>query len=171
MLLLGLVACGNNSVVENGIPQQEDETSSTSETLVEPPDGAESIEEARDDMSEAATTDIILTIDDITISATLDNSETTQEFLASLPRTLTMNRYGNREYYGRISPISENGERIDDFENGDVTYYPAGPSFAVFFAGDDRSSQGGLIRMGKITSDLSVFGTLDDTMEVQIDLK
>ena len=142
--------------------------SSMPETLVEP---TESTEGPQDDMRETTATEITMTIGDITITATLDNSETTQEFLASLPRTLTMNRYGDREYYGRISPISENGEIIDDFENGDVTYYPAGPSFAVFFAGDDRSSQSGLIRMGKVTSDLSVFDALDDTIEVLIELK
>lgn len=141
------------------------------ETPVEPPAESKSPEVTQGDTSETTTTDIIMTIGDITITAALDNSETTQEFLTSLPRVLTMNRYGDREYYGRISSISENGEKIDDFENGDVTYYPAGPSFAVFFAGDDRSSQSGLIRMGKITSDLSVFDTLDDTIEVQIDLK
>lgn len=27
----------------------------------------------------------------------------------------------------------EGGESITDFQEGDVTYYPAGPSFAVFF--------------------------------------
>ena len=99
-----------------------------------------------------------------------DNSETTQAFLATLPRTLTMNHYGGREYYGRIEALPENGEAIADFENGDVTYYPAGPSFAIFFAGADSSSQGGLIRMGKITSDLSVFGTLGDSVEMRIEL-
>lgn len=59
--------------------------------------------------------------------------------LKTLPRTLTMNRYDDRGYYGRIESITEDGEAIADFENGDVTYYPAGPSFAVFFDGEDRS--------------------------------
>lgn len=118
----------------------------------------------------AETTEISLTAGDTVITATLDNSETTQAFLATLPRTLTMNHYGGREYYGRIEALPENGEAIADFENGDVTYYPAGPSFAIFFAGADSSSQGGLIRMGKITSDLSVFGTLGDSVEMRIEL-
>lgn len=116
------------------------------------------------------TTDISMTVGDTVITATLDNSETTQAFLATLPRTLTMNHYGGREYYGRIEAIPENGETVADFENGDVTFYPDGPSFAIFFAGADSSNQGGLIRMGRITSDLSVFGALGDSVEMLIEV-
>lgn len=113
---------------------------------------------------------ISMTVGDTVVTAALDNSETTQAFLATLPRTLTMNHYGGREYYGRIEALPENGEAIADFENGDVTYYPAGPSLAIFFAGEDSSSQGGLIRMGKITSDLSVFEALGDSVEMHIEV-
>lgn len=114
--------------------------------------------------------DISMTVGDTVVTATLDNSETTQAFLATLPRTLTMNHYGGREYYGRIEALPENGEAIVDFENGDVTYYPAGQSLAIFFAGEDSSSQGGLLRMGKITSDLSVFETLGKSVEMHIEV-
>lgn len=116
------------------------------------------------------TTDIRMTVGITVITATLDNSDTTQAFLATLPRTLAMNHYGGREYYGRLETLPENGEAIADFENGDVTYYPAGPSFAIFFAGADSSSQGGLICMGRITSDLSVFDMLGSTAEMFIEV-
>ena len=107
---------------------------------------------------------------DTVITAELDNSETPQEFLATLPRTITMNRYGSREYYGRIEELTESGETIDDFENGDVTYFTGGPSFAVFFDGADSSEQSGLIRMGKITSDLAAFDTLGESVEMRIEV-
>lgn len=113
---------------------------------------------------------ISMTVGDTVVTAALDNSETTQAFLSTLPRTLTMNHYGGREYYGRIEALLENGEAIADFENGDVTYYPSGPSLAIFFAGEDSSSQGGLIRMGKITSDLSAFEALGDSVEMHIEV-
>lgn len=116
------------------------------------------------------TTQITLTAGKTVITAELDNSETTQEFLATLPRTMEMNRYDDREYYGRMEEISENGTAIESFENGDITYYPAGPSLAVFFDKEDTSRQGGLIRMGKITSDLSVFETMGETAEVLIEV-
>lgn len=118
----------------------------------------------------ATVTMITMTAGDTVITAELSDSETTRAFLETLPRTFTMNRYGNREYYGRMESISENGEVVADFENGDVTYYPAGPSFAIFFAGEEHSSQSGLIRMGKITSDLSVFDTMGDTLEVSVEI-
>lgn len=116
------------------------------------------------------TTVITLTSGDTVITAELMDSETTRAFLETLPRTLTMNRYDDREYYGRIESITEDGEAIADFENGDVTYYPAGPSFAVFFDGEERSDQSGLIRMGKITSDLTAFNFLGDSAEITIEI-
>lgn len=116
------------------------------------------------------TTQITLTAGERVITAELDNSETSREFLATLPRTMEMNRYDDREYYGRMEEISENGTAIESFENGDLTYYPAGPSLAVFFDKEDTSRQGGLIRMGKITSDLSAFETMGETEEVLIEI-
>lgn len=129
-------------------------------------DGGQNVE-----ASSSEVTEITMTVGDMVITAELTDSETTRAFLETLPRNLTMNRYGDREYYGRIDALSENGESIPDFENGDVTYYPAGPSFAIFFAREDSSSQGGLIRMGRITSDLSVFDTLSDTVEMYIEIQ
>lgn len=122
------------------------------------------------DDSPEETTNIILTAGDTVIRAMLINSRTTTEFLATLPRTITMNRYDDREYYGRMGRLSEEGERIDDYTNGDITYYPAGPSFAIFFAKDNESRQSGLIRMGRITSDLNVFNELGAQIEMRIDV-
>lgn len=130
-------------------------------TLEETMDNSQSLPE---------TTKITMTAGGIVITAELDNSDTSRAFLETLPRTISMNRYDDREYYGRIEAITENGEVINDFENGDVTYYPAGPSFAVFFAGEERSNQSGLIRMGKVTSDLSAFDGLGDVTEMVIEI-
>lgn len=120
---------------------------------------------------QAETVGITMTAGDTVITADLSDSGITRAFLKTLPRTFTMNRYGDREYYGRMEAISEDGETIADFDNGDVTYYPAGPSFAVFFDNADTSSQSGLIRMGKITSDLSVFNTLGATVEMRVEIQ
>lgn len=117
------------------------------------------------------TVEITMTVGDAVIMAELSDSQTTRAFLETLPRTLAMNRYGDREYYGRMEEITENGESVKDFENGDVTYYPAGPSFAVFFDKEGTSNQSGLIRMGRITSDLSVFDGLGDTVEMRIEIR
>lgn len=118
-----------------------------------------------------ATTTIALTVGDTVLTAELDDSQTTRDFLATLPRTMPMTRYGDREYYGKVdAPLSQNGTAIEDYENGDVTYYIPGGSFAIFFGQADNSSQSGLIRMGRMTSDLALFDTLPDEVEVRIEL-
>lgn len=174
-LLFSLSACGSGSNVsapEGGSSEILNTSSQQEPSQIENPSVSDSetgSEEADNSQDENQATHITMTVGDVIITAELDDSETTKEFIATLPRTLTMNRYDDREYYGRIEAITENGEAIPDFTDGDVTYYPAGPSFAVFFAGEERSDQSGLIRMGKVTSDLSVFDDLGDAIEVQID--
>ena len=175
ILLLLLTACGNsvetlsdvNSEQESTTVSSSSDISSTSSDIIDEPIQEEvSVDEPTKE--QAATYDITMTVGDTVITATLDDSDTTRDFLSTLPRTIMMYRYGDREYYGMLEEISENGEAIADFENGDVTYYPAGHSFAVFFNGEERSDQSGLIRMGKITSDLSVFDTFDGIVQMQI---
>lgn len=117
------------------------------------------------------TVNIKMTVGQTTITATLDNSPTTADFIKTLPRTMTMNRYGDREYYGKMgTAISTEGEKIDDYHDGDVTYYPSGGSYAIFFAGENKSSQPGLIRMGKITSSLEDFNKLGNRIEMKIEI-
>lgn len=129
-----------------------------------------SAEEMDTTMSEKSVP-ITLTIGSTVIKATLDNSQTSKAFLATLPRTMSMTRYGDREYYGKVGKaISEEGQKINDYSNGDVTYYAAGRSFAIFYAKEGESSQSGLIRMGKITSDLRDFEKLSGTVEMKIEL-
>ncbi|MGI6116937.1 MAG: cyclophilin-like fold protein [Bilifractor sp.] len=97
-----------------------------------------------------------------------DSSQTAKDFLALLPMKLTMNNWDDREYYGVIQPLHEDGSKIPTYQNGDVTYYTAGKSLAVFFAKDDRSSQTDLIRIGRVTSDLNEFRKLGSSVQVTI---
>ena len=151
-----------------GVPRTLSAISVVNERL--PDESSDSGQENITTAVQSETTNITMTTGETVITATLDNSETTQEFLATLPRTLAMSRYADREYYGRVEPLSQNGEAIPDFSNGDVTYYSPGPSLAIFFANEDQSSLSGLIRMGKITSDLSVFDALGESMEMLVEI-
>lgn len=137
-----------------------------------PPPQADSETRAAEPSEETSDTgkDIILAFENTVIHASLDDSETTKAFIDMLPITLEMNRYADREYYASIGELPENGEAVEDFENGDVTYYTAGNSLAIFFGNAESSSQGGLIRMGKITSDLSLFDSIGDSVQVTISL-
>lgn len=111
---------------------------------------------------------ITLTAGHQVIQGELNDSATSQAFLATLPQTISMNNYDDREYYGRIEALTEEGQEISDFSNGDITYYATGPSLAIFFDKEDESNQSGLIKMGEITSDLSLFSQLDDTTDIII---
>lgn len=146
---------GSSSIPVEPTPSSQESSTPSSETPEIPGD-------------EASSTDITMTFDDTVITAALDDSETTKAFLAMLPLSLDMNRYADREYYAPIGELPETGEAIDDFENGDVTYYTTGKSLAIFFGNADSSSQGDLIRMGKITSDLSLFDSIGDSASVTI---
>lgn len=128
------------------------------------------LEDTSKSTMESEQTEIELAFGDTVMTAALDDSETSRAFIRMLPLTLTMNRYADREYYAALGELPENGAAIDDFENGDVTYYTDGKSLAIFFSNADTSSQDGLIRMGRITSDLSLFDTVGGSAEVTISL-
>ena len=128
------------------------------------------LEDTSKSTMESTQTEIELAFGDTVMTAVLDDSETSRAFIRMLPLTLTMNRYADREYYAALGELPENGAAIDDFENGDVTYYTDGKSLAIFFGNADTSSQDGLIRMGRIISDLSLFDTVGESVEVMIAL-
>lgn len=116
------------------------------------------------------TVKVRMLFDETEITAVLDDSETSKAFLEQLPLTLNMRRYADREYYSAIDPLPEEGEWIPDYENGDVTYYAAGKSLAIFFGNEENFTQAGLIRMGRITSDLSLFTDMSNSVTVTIEI-
>ncbi|MEQ3170110.1 cyclophilin-like fold protein [Dysosmobacter welbionis] len=162
-----LAACGTASSSVSEMPSVETD-SPTAGSLA--PTSTVPASDTTEPASMQETTEISMTFGDTVITATLDGSEASRAFMARLPLTLTMSRYADREYYAAIEELPEAGERIDDFENGDVTYYTAGKSLALFFGNAESSSQSDLIRMGKITSDLSLFDEIGDSVEVTISL-
>ena len=162
-MIASLAACGTVERAGSSTQEQPSETAVESAQI----DTAESSSSNKADTEQ---TEIELSFGDTVMTAALDDSETSRAFIKMLPLTLTMNRYADREYYAALGELPENGAAIDDFENGDVTYYTDGKSLAIFFGNADTSSQSGLIRMGRITSDLSLFDTVGERAEVTISL-
>ena len=180
VLLFVLSACGtsqsqSSSTLEAGGGTQEPVTGAPSDSstqattaTVDSSDPLQTSELPAE--NNGSSTEIAMYFGDVKVTAVLDDSETTRAFLDLLPMTLEMRRYSDRQYYAAIDALPENGKSIPDFENKDVTYYTTGKSLAIFFGNADYSSQGDLIRMGKITSDLSLFETIDDSVTVTIAL-
>ena len=162
-MISSLAACGNAEQISSFVSEN------TSTVTVEPTQKDNTQNDTGGDAVSEQTV-IRLVFGDTFMTAMLDDSETSLAFIRMLPLTLTMNRYANREYYAVLGELPENGVGIDDFENGDVTYYTNGKSLAIFFGNEDISNQDGLIRMGRITSDLSLFDTVGDSVDVTISL-
>lgn len=168
-----LTACGTESVeIQNTSMQKAEDVSPLPREENTPENETETGEEEPVEDGGTSSADILITIGDTKVMASLDDSETSRDFLSLLPLTIDMTRFYDREYAGSLSPasLSRNGEEIDDFENGDVTYYVAGNALAIFFDKETESDQGGLIRMGKITSDLDILINLQGDTQMTITL-
>jgi len=88
--------------------------------------------------------------------------------LKALPLTIGMTRWGDGEFYGEIGvKILAEGDRREFFERGEVTLWPDGNAFCIFFdktpvSIDDRPRGASpCIPLGKITKgDLSAFKSM-----------
>lgn len=96
------------------------------------------------------------------------------EIRGMFPLTVTLGRYGGREYYGSMPTrpaTTENGQL--NFENGDITYCPTNNTIAIFYAKSEDPDMGQLtmriIPIGKVTSDLAVFDRMYSRLEFTFD--
>lgn len=118
----------------------------------------------------AEDTSITLSTPGTTIAATLNDTPTARDFLRSLPRTMAMTRWGEREYYGKVgAPLAADGARQTGFRSGDIAYWVPGGSFAVFFDDTRDTNLSDLIVIGRVTSDLAAFATLGARVDMRIE--
>ena len=117
-------------------------------------------------------TAITITIGDTILDGVLYDTALANEIKEYFPLTISMSGYGGREYYGGVDFYPENlngGQR--HFENGDITYCEAHHNMAIFYAQtDDPELSVDVIPIGRVTSDLSVFDTLDSREEITFSL-
>lgn len=122
----------------------------------------------------AGESSVSITVGGYTLSATWLDTPLAREIQAMFPLTVTLGRYGQREFYGSMPSRPENSEDGQlDFENGDITYCPSNNTIAIFYGQADDTDMGHLtmrvIPVGRITSDLSIFDELDSRMEFTFD--
>jgi len=129
---------------------------------------------AADDRSlaEQGETAIKITIGDITLDGILYDAALAEEIKGYFPLTISAVGYGGREYYGGVDFYPEHlegGQR--NFENGDITYCEAHHNMAIFYAQTDHPDLSvDVIPIGRVTSDLSVFDSLDSREEITFSL-
>ncbi len=97
-LSLSLAACGsNNNVTTNSTRQAEQSATPSVSTQA-----ATKVDDGSTNDQKAAGKKIRITVGETVLTATSNNSKTTQEFIELLPLTLSMNDLFNREYYAHL---------------------------------------------------------------------
>lgn len=169
ILVMVLSACSSNT---SDIAEETTATKTKTAVTVETTEEADVRHTSESDRLAAEEgTQIKITAGETVLTATLNNTKTSSDFIKSLPVTIKMTRWGNREYYGKVeNALSEEGELQNGFENGDVAYWPSGKSFAIFFNKEANLNISNLIKMGTITSDLKLFNNLDESVEMKIEV-
>lgn len=112
---------------------------------------------------------IKITLEDTVLTATLVDSQTTQDFISLLPLTLTLQDYAGTE---KISDLprrlsTEGAPTGSDPSVGDITYYAPWGNLAVFYR--DFGYASGLVILGKLDDGieaLDVPGSVSATIEL-----
>ena len=136
--------------------------------------GVTRLSEADDSENQTGETAIQITIGDTVLDGVLYDTALAEEIKEYFPLTISMVGYGGREYYGGVDfyPADENlVGGGNTFENGDITYCEAHHNMAIFYAQTDNPVLSvDVIPIGKVTSDLSVFDTLDSSEDITFSL-
>lgn len=115
-------------------------------------------------------TPITITAGDVVLTATLNDTQVSQDFIATLPATLPWFRNYGIEYISELSaPLTETGPFYTDVQPGDIVYYNPADSITIIY--EETSSVPTLTKMGEITSDLSIFENLPDNVEMTVELQ
>ena len=113
-------------------------------------------------------TAVTITAGDQTFTATINDSQVSRDFLATLPTTLSWQRNAGIEYITELpAPMTETGPFYTDVEAGDIVYYNPMDSITIIYA--PTSSVPTLTKMGEVTSDLAAFANLPDTTDMRIE--
>lgn len=112
---------------------------------------------------------IRITLEDRVLTATLVDSQTTQDFISLLPLTLTLEDYAGTE---KISDLprrlsTEGAPSGSDPSVGDITYYAPWGNLAIFYR--DFGYASGLVILGEFDSGieaLDVPGSVSVTIEL-----
>lgn len=116
-----------------------------------------------------STMKIRFVFDDRTVTATLNDSPSTQDFIAQLPLTVELEDYASTEKIAYLpSKLTKEGAPAGvSSKAGDISYYAPWGNLVVFYKNFGYAS--GLINLGKVDGDLSRFtsgGSMKVTIEV-----
>ena len=100
---------------------------------------------------------IMISTGEISLKATLDDSQTAEEILAALPLEGNANRWGDEIYFSIPVNVPEADDARQDMAVGELAYWPSGSAFCIFF-GPTPVSTGDVPRA---YSNVNPFGQLE----------
>ncbi len=99
---------------------------------------------------------IIISVEDISITAELLETPTAKQIMQSLPLEASVNTWGDEIYFDvPLNLDLEPGARAD-VEVGELGYWPSGPAFCIFF-GPTPMSAG---EKPRAASEVNIFGSV-----------
>lgn len=93
--------------------------------------------------------EILITADNITIEAELNDSRASGLIFDSLPLEAFVSKWGE-EIYFTIPVKTDIRNPVETVEEGDIAYWPQGPAFCVFFGQTPISSGGKIVPAGPV---------------------
>jgi hypothetical protein len=161
--LIALTACSspNSNTGSNSNSSDSRSTSSATDSSSSAPSGSNDA---------AGTTGITITAAGQTFDGTLNDSDVSDDFVKTLPRTLSFDRNAGIEYITKLpQPMTGTGPFYTDVQPGDLVYYNPEDSITVIY--EETSSVPTLTKMGKVTSNLAAYENLPDNVDLRIELK
>jgi hypothetical protein len=112
---------------------------------------------------------IRLKVEDKVVTATLNDSKTTQDFISLLPLTLTLEDYVGTEKISNLPKrlSTEGTPSGSDPSIGNIAYYTPWGNLAIFYK--DSGYASGLVLLGKIDSGIEAFN-VPGSVKVTIEL-
>ena len=119
-------------------------------------------------------TKILLTVGEHQLSAELNDSAVSSQFVETLPASIRMTRWGD-EYYGScgISASETDGAR-EIMSVGEIAFWNPGSALCLFFgptpASTDEKPRAAspVVPMGFITGDVSVLKSLGGSIDLEV---
>jgi hypothetical protein len=115
-------------------------------------------------------TPITITAGGDAFDATINDSQVSRDFLATLPTTLSWERNASVEYITELpAPLTETGPFYTGVEVGDIVYYNPRDSITIIYA--PTVGVPTLTKMGQVTSNVDALANLPDTVYMRVELQ
>ena len=118
---------------------------------------------------------IRITADDVSATATLNESSTADAIWNALPFEAQANTWGEEIYFGIPVHLDEADGASDVVDMGDLGYWPAGHAFCIFFgrtpaSKDDEIRAASAVNVfGRVEGDATIFVSVPGGASIRIE--